>query len=142
MASLWTVCEHLVGKDITAPVPRRSLFFGNLVMATNLQIHVPKKEYDNGPFAGKEVTINKEELFDSNLASFNEAGDLTGGLLYAAKKFGLKLDANTLGSMIKLNPVNRLQPVELGLPKGAMEKLRTKAPVIQKQIDSLKESFN
>ena len=46
----------------------------------------PKQfKYDSGPFAGKEVTINKEELFDSNLASFNEAGDLTGGLLYAAK---------------------------------------------------------
>jgi hypothetical protein len=102
----------------------------------------PKQfKYDSGPFAGKEVTINKEELFDSNLASFNEAGDLTGGLLYAAKKFGLKLDANTLGSMIKLNPVNRLQPVELGIPKGAMEKFKTKAPVIQKQIDSLKENF-
>jgi hypothetical protein len=102
----------------------------------------PKQfKYDSGPFAGKEVTINKEELFDSNLASFNEAGDLTGGLLYAAKKFGLKLDANTLGSMIKLNPVNRLQPVELGIPKGAIEKLKTKAPVIQKQIDSLTENF-
>ena len=109
--------------------------------ATKIERGPKQFKYDNGPFAGKEVTINKEELFDSNLASFNEAGDLTGGLLYAAKKFGLKLDANTLGAMIKLNPVNRLQPVELGMPKGAMEKLRSKAPMIQKQIDGLKESF-
>jgi len=78
-------------------------------------------KYDSGPFAGKEVNVSKEELFDSNLAIFNEAGDLTGGLLYAAKKFGLKLDANEVGAMIKLNPINRLKPIELGANKGAQE---------------------
>ena len=78
-------------------------------------------KYDQGPFAGKEVSVSKEELFDSNLAVFNEAGDLTGGLLYAAKKFGLKLDANEVGAMIKLNPINRLKPIELGVNKGAQE---------------------
>ena len=78
-------------------------------------------KYDSGPFAGKEVNVSKEELFDSNLAVFNEAGDLTGGLLYAAKKFGLKLDANEVGAMIKLNPINRLKPIELGVNKGAQE---------------------
>ena len=78
-------------------------------------------KYDSGPFAGKEVNVTKEELFDSNLAVFNEAGDLTGGLLYAAKKFGLKLDANEVGAIIKLNPINRLKPIELGVSKGAQE---------------------
>ena len=78
-------------------------------------------KYDSGPFAGKEVSVSKEELFDSNLAVFNEAGDLTGGLLYAAKKFGLKLDANEIGAMLKLNPINRLKPIELGVNKGAQE---------------------
>ena len=78
-------------------------------------------KYDSGPFAGKEVNVTKEELFDSNLAVFNEAGDLTGGLLYAAKKFGLKLDANEVGAMLKLNPINRLKPIELGVNKGAQE---------------------
>ena len=78
-------------------------------------------KYDSGPFAGKEVNVSKEELFDSNLAVFNEAGDLTGGLLYAAKKFGLKLDANEVGAMLKLNPINRLKPIELGVNKGAQE---------------------
>jgi len=78
-------------------------------------------KYDSGPFAGKEVNISKEELFDTNLAAFNEAGDLTGGLLFAAKKFGIKLDANEVGAMIKLNPLNRLKPVEFGVPKGAQE---------------------
>ena len=78
-------------------------------------------KYDSGPFAGKEVSVSKEELFDSNLAIFNEAGDLTGGLLYAAKKFGLKLDANEVGAMLKLNPINRLKPIELGVNKAAQE---------------------
>ncbi len=78
-------------------------------------------KYDSGPFAGKEVNVSKEELFDSNLAVFNEAGDLTGGLLYAAKKFGLKLDANEVGAMLKLNPINRLKPIELGVNKAAQE---------------------
>ena len=35
-----------------------------------------KFKYDRGPFAGKEATVSKEELFDTNLAIFNEAGDL------------------------------------------------------------------
>jgi len=78
-------------------------------------------KYDSGPFAGKEVSVSKEELFDSNLAIFNEMGDLTGGLLYAAKKFGLKLDANEVGAMLKLNPINRLKPIELGVNKSAQE---------------------
>jgi hypothetical protein len=87
-------------------------------------VREPKRfKYDSGPFAGKEVNVSREELFDSNLAVFNDAGDLTGGLLYAAKKFGLKLDANEVGAMLKLNPINRLQAVELGAPKSAVEKL-------------------
>ena len=57
-------------------------------------------------------------MFDSNLATFNDRGDLTGGLLFAAQKFGMKLDANEVGNMIKLNPINRLKPVELGIPQG------------------------
>ena len=76
----------------------------------------PKRfTYDKGSrFAGKEATINKEELFDTNLATFDELGNITGGLLGAAKRFGLKLSAQDIGNMIKMNPVNRLKPVEYG----------------------------
>jgi len=76
----------------------------------------PKKfTYDKGSrFAGKEATINKEELFDTNLATFDELGNITGGLLGAAKKFNLKLAAQDIGNMIKMNPVNRLKPIEYG----------------------------
>ena len=63
-------------------------------------------KYDSGPFAGREANVTKEELFDSNIATFDEAGNLTGGLLAAAKEFGIKLDANEIGNMIKLNPIN------------------------------------
>lgn len=98
-------------------------------------VREPKRfKYDSGPFAGKEVNVSREELFDSNLAVFNDAGDLTGGLLYAAKKFGLKLDANEVGAMLKLNPINRLQAVELGTPKGAVEKLT-------KTVDDFDKNF-
>jgi len=76
----------------------------------------PKKfTYDKGSkFAGKEATINKEELFDTNLATFDELGNITGGLLGAARRFNLKLSAQDIGNMIKMNPVNRLKPIEYG----------------------------
>ena len=98
-------------------------------------------KYDSGPFAGKEVNVSKEELFDSNVAVFNEAGDLTGGLLYAAKKFGLKLDANEVGAMLKLNPVNRLQAIELGTPKGAMEAYTQVAKNAQNSVRDLQVKY-
>jgi len=106
-------------------------------------VREPKRfKYDSGPFQGKEVLINKEELFDSNLAIFNEAGDLTGGLLYAAKKFGLNLDANQLGAMIKLNPVNRLRPVELGMPKGAQETFDRVSQTAADQLKTIKKNYS
>ena len=98
-------------------------------------------KYDSGPFAGKEVNVSKEELFDSNLAVFNEAGDLTGGLLYAAKKFGLKLDANEIGAMIKLNPINRLKPIELGVNKGAQEAFDVSVKNARKTLADLKAKY-
>mgnify|MGYP003132236929 CR=1 FL=1 len=98
-------------------------------------------KYDRGPFAGKEVNVSKEELFDSNLAIFNETGDLTGGLLYAAKKFGLKLDANEVGAMIKLNPVNRLRPIELGIPKGAMETFERTTQTAADQLKNIRKNY-
>ena len=89
--------------------------------SSRLQRTEKRFKYDSGPFAGKEVNISKEELFDTNLATFNEAGDLTGGLLAAAKKFNIKLNANDLGAMVKLNPLNRLKPIELGTNPAAAE---------------------
>jgi len=98
-------------------------------------------KYDSGPFAGKEVSVSKEELFDSNLAVFNEAGDLTGGLLYAAKKFGLKLDANEVGAMLKLNPINRLKPIELGVNKAAQEAFEVSAKNARNTVRDLQVKY-
>ncbi len=110
-----------------------------MVSLTQKTVREQKRfKYDSGPFAGKEVNVSKEELFDSNLAIFNDAGDLTGGLLYAAKKFGLKLDANEVGAMLKLNPINRLQSIELGMPKGAQEVFEKS---IKKADDQLEQIF-
>jgi len=105
-------------------------------------VREPKQfKYDSGPFAGKEVSVSREELFDSNLAVFDDTGNLTGGLLYAAKKFGLKLDANEVGAMIKLNPINRLQAVELGRPKGAIEKFFNTLKKSDDVLDQIEKKY-
>jgi len=100
-----------------------------------------KFKYDRGPFAGKEVNVSREELFDSNLAIFNDKGDLTGGLLYAAQKFGLKLNANDVGAMIKLNPVNRLKTEVFGIPQKAVNELTVKADKNLKIIEGLRKKY-
>ena len=109
--------------------------------ATRTVLGLKKFKYDRGPFAGKEVSISREELFDSNLAIFNDRGDLTGGLLFAAQKFGMKLDANTVGTMLKLNPVNRLKTLDFGIPQGSYEKVIKKADEQYKIIQSMAKKF-
>ena len=64
----------------------------------------------------KEQTVPIEELFDSNIATFNRAGDLTGGVLFAAKQANVKLPGQVLADMVKLNPANRLKFIEYGVP--------------------------
>jgi hypothetical protein len=101
------------------------------------RVREPKRfKYDSGPFMGKDAVISKEELFDTNLAVFNEADELAGGLLFAAKKFGLKLDGNAIGNMIKLNPINRLKPVEFGGFDNA--KIQASAEATSKLVSTLK----
>ena len=109
--------------------------------STRIERAEKKFKYDSGPFAGKEVNISKEELFDTNVAIFDQQGNLTGGLLAAAKKFGIKLDANELGAMIKLNPMNRLKPIELGRPSGAGEKFDNTAKILGERLQALKVKY-
>jgi len=101
----------------------------------------PKRfTYDKGSrFAGKEATINKEELFDTNLATFDDVGNITGGLIGAAKRFGLKLSAQDIGNMIKMNPVNRLKPVEFG-GVFSSPKVDTILKGVTSQIDDLSKT--
>ena len=109
--------------------------------STRIERAEKKFKYDSGPFMGKEVNISKEELFDTNVAIFDKQGNLTGGLLAAAKKFGIKLDANEIGAMIKLNPMNRLKPVELGRPSGAGEKFDNTAKILGERLQALKVKY-
>jgi len=82
-------------------------------------INPVKVKYDNasGYLSNKEVTIPLEELFDSNIAAFSPTGELSGGLLYAAKLSGEKIPGKLLADMVRLNPVNRIQAFEFGIPK-------------------------
>jgi len=73
-----------------------------------------KFSYDNtsGYLAGKQTTVPLEELFDSNIAAFSPTGELTGGVLHAAKLAGVKVPGKVLTDLVRLNPVNRLQATE------------------------------
>ena len=70
---------------------------------------------------GKDQTVPLEELFDSNVATFDRAGELTGGLLFSAKQAGVKVAAKDLAEMAAMNPAYRLKPVEYGIPSGVVD---------------------
>ena len=58
----------------------------------------------------------------------------------AAKKFGLKLNANEVGAMLKLNPINRLRPIELGVNKSAQEAFNTATKNAKNTIRNLQDN--
>src|SRR5210317_433340 len=87
-----------------------------------------KFKYDTGKakatphLMNKEMTVPIEELFDSNIAQFNRAGDLTGGLLFSAKEAGVKIPGRVLADMVQESPINRIKIRELGLPQAVINK--------------------
>ena len=99
-----------------------------------------KFKYDTGKAKGtphlmnKEMTVPIEELFDSNIAQFNRAGDLTGGLLFAAKQAGTKVSGRELAEMVLENPVNRIKIMELGVPQNLVNKTEN---VVRQNISRL-----
>jgi hypothetical protein len=107
--------------------------------------------YDRGKYAGKNATINKEELFDSNVAVFDEAGELAGGLLAAAKKYNLKLSAQDVGNFLRGNPANRLKAVTysddavnnfkykpaLENAKGISQTVKNQFPALEGRLETL-----
>ena len=105
--------------------------------------------YDRGKYAGKTANINKEELFDSNVAIFDEAGELAGGLLAAAKKYNLKLSAQDVGNFLRGNPANRLKAVTYS--DDALQNFNYKAPLenslgivqtVKRQFPAMGERFD
>ena len=104
--------------------------------------------YDRGRYAGKQATINKEELFDSNVAVFDEGGKLAGGLLAAAKKYNLKLSAQDVGNFLKGNPALRIRTVNYG---NIVQDFNYKAPIetslgivqtVKRQFPAMGERFD
>ena len=87
-----------------------------------------KFKYDTGKakatphLINKEMTVPIEELFDANIAQFNRAGDLTGGLLFSAKEAGVKIPGRVLADMVQDSPINRIKIRELGLPQAVVNK--------------------
>ena len=105
--------------------------------------------YDSGRYSGKTATINKEELFDSNVAIFDEAGDLAGGLLSAAKKYNLKLSAQDVGNFLRGNPANRLKAVTYSDEainnfqyKPALENAKGISDTVKRQFPAMGERFD
>ncbi len=105
--------------------------------------------YDRGKYAGKTANINKEELFDSNVAVFDEAGELAGGLLAAAKKYNIKLSAQDVGNFLRGNPANRLKAVTYS--DDAIQNFNYKAPLenslgivqtVKRQFPAMGERFD
>ena len=105
--------------------------------------------YDRGKYAGKTANINKEELFDSNVAIFDEAGELAGGLLAAAKKYNIKLSAQDVGNFLRGNPANRLKAVTYS--DDAIQNFNYKAPLenslgivqtVKRQFPAMGERFD
>ena len=110
----------------------------------------PKKfTYDRGRYAGKNATINKEELFDSNVAIFDEGGELAGGLLAAAKKYNIKLSAQDVGNFLRGNPANRLKAVTYSDDalanfkyKPALENAKGISDTVKRQFPAMGERFD
>ena len=105
--------------------------------------------YDRGRYAGKTASINKEELFDSNVAIFDEAGELAGGLLAAAKKYNLKLSAQDVGNFLRGNPANRLKAVTYSDDaianfqyKPALENAKGISDTVKRQFPAMGERFD
>ena len=111
-----------------------------------------KFKYDTGKAKGtphlmnKEMTVPIEELFDANIAQFDRAGELTGGILFAAKQAGVKMPGRLLADMVKDNPVNRIKVRELGVPQDIVNKaensLRTSISRVADMERSLEKVVN
>src|SRR5210317_254025 len=89
----------------------------------------------------KEQTVPMEELFDSNIATFDRAGDLSGGLLYAAKQAGIKVPGRLLADMVKDNPANRLRITEFGIPGNLINKAENIVQQNVAKVDSIEKTL-
>ena len=106
-----------------------------------------KFKYDTGlakssHLLNKEQQVSLEELFDSNIATFDRQGNLTGGLLGAAKESGIKLPGQMLADMTRLNPANRIKVIEMGMPNQLLSKVDNVVNEQLARVKSIENSLN
>jgi hypothetical protein len=90
---------------------------------------------------GRSASIDAEELFDANIAAFDKSGNLTGGLLKAAKDLNIEVDKNLLLKQVQLNPFNQLALSKYKMPKGLEENKATLINSISKARDYLSNKY-
>ena len=90
----------------------------------------------------KEQTVPIEELFDSNIATFDKAGELSGGLLFAAKQSGIKVPGRLLADMVNDNPVNRIRITEYGIPGNLINRTENVVQQNIAKVDSIEKTLN
>ena len=105
-----------------------------------------KFKYDTGLAKGshllnKEQQVSLEELFDANIATFDRQGNLTGGLLGAAKDSGIKLPGQMLADMARLNPANRIKVIEMGMPNQLLSKVDNVVNEQLSRVNSIENSL-
>jgi hypothetical protein len=81
---------------------------------------------------GRSSSIQMDELTDSNIVQFDNYGNLSGGLLAAAKTINAPINKDTLLKYISNNPINKLQIAEF---KNPTKELSIYADDVEKNIE-------
>lgn len=81
---------------------------------------------------GRSASVQMDELTDSNIVQFDNYGNLSGGLLAAAKTINAPVNKDTLLKYISNNPINKLQIVEF---KNPTKELSIYADDVEKNIE-------
>ncbi len=80
---------------------------------------------------GRSASVQMDELADSNIVQFDNYGNLSGGLLAAAKTINAPINKDTLLKYISNNPINKLQMVEF---KNPVKELTSYADDVDKNV--------
>lgn len=90
---------------------------------------------------GRSASVQMEELFDTNIANLDAQGNLVGGLLSAAKNINSPIDKGLLLSLVKNNPINKMQLVEFKNPKNFKEILNSVDDQITNTLDTIRKKY-
>jgi len=88
---------------------------------------------------GRSASVDIEELFDTNIASLDKSGALTGGLLKTAKDLNMIVDKNTLLRQVRQNPFNELELRKFKTPSSIQKdvwELETRIERVAKMLET------